>query len=223
MEMDLHIHTNRYSGCSNIDPLEALVKAEEVGLDAIALTEHGIRWSEESIEELIKESGVRNLIVFPGQEVACYSATGAFQGEFLVYGYPDSLGSNKSMEMLIPMVHSVGGVVIAAHPFKKDDKGAGFYGSGHAVADYNIDGIEVEHPSYEEEGRMHAAQLVAKKKVAGIGCSDAHNVRFIGICRTIFKNQVRDIASLCREIRAGRVEAINLEKRRASKSHGKNA
>jgi predicted metal-dependent phosphoesterase TrpH len=212
MEMDLHIHTNRYSGCSNIDPVDALVKAAEVGLDAIALTEHGIRWSDDSIEELIKKSGVRNLIVFPGQEVACYSATGAFQGEFLVYGYPDSLGSNKSIEKIISMVHSLNGVVIAAHPFKKDDKSTGFYGSGHKVADYDIDGLEVEHPSYNDEERTLAAQLVAKKKVAGIGCSDAHNVRSIGICRTIFKNQVKDVASLCIEIRECRLEAINLKK-----------
>lgn len=214
MEIDLHIHTNRYSGCSNINPVDALVQAAEVGLDAIALTEHGIRWSDDAIEELIKKSGVKNLLVFPGQEVACYSATGAFQGEFLVYGYPQSLGSNKSIEMLIPMVHSLNGVVIAAHPFKKDGKGTGFYGSGHMVAEYDIDGIEVEHPSYEDEGRMYAAQLAAKKKVAGLGCSDAHDVRFIGICRTIFNSQVKDVTSLCREIRKCQVEAINLEKMR---------
>jgi predicted metal-dependent phosphoesterase TrpH len=223
MEMDLHIHTNRYSGCSNINPVEALVKAEEVGLDAIALTEHGIRWSDESIEELIKESGVRNLIVFPGQEVACYSAIGTFQGEFLVYGYPDSLGSNKSIEKLIPLVHSLDGVVIAAHPFKKDDTGVGFYGSGHKISDYDVDGIEIEHPSYNDEERMQAAQMRAKKKVAGLGCSDAHDVLSIGKCRTIFKNQVKDIIGLCREIRECNVEAINLEKRRINNRHGKNA
>jgi len=199
------------------------VKAEEVGLDAIALTEHGIRWSDESIEDLIKLSGVKSLIVFPGQEVACYSATGAFQGEFLVYGYPESLGSNKSIETLIPMVHALDGVVVSAHPFKKDAKGTGFYGSGHRVSGYNVDGIEVEHPSYDDEERMHAAQLAAKKKVAGIGCSDAHDVRFIGICRTIFKSRVKDVTSLCREIRECRVEAINLERGRISKSYGKNA
>ncbi|MEI6609453.1 MAG: PHP-associated domain-containing protein [Deltaproteobacteria bacterium] len=213
MEMDLHIHTNRYSGCSNINPVDALVKAAEVGLDAIALTEHGIRWSEESIEELIKKSGVKNLIVFPGQEVACYSATGAFQGEFLVYGYPDSLGSNKSIEKLIPMVHALDGVVIAAHPFKKNDTGDGFYGSGHRVAEYSIDGIEAEHPSYGDEERMFAAQFLEKKKMAGIGCSDAHDLRSIGICRTIFKRQVKDVASLCIEIRECRLEAINLNKK----------
>ena len=211
MEMDLHIHTNRYSGCSNINPVDALVKAEEVGLDAIALTEHGIRWSDESVEELIKKSGVKNLIVFPGQEVACYSKTGAFQGEFLVYGYPESLGSNKSIEKLIPIVHELNGVIIAAHPFKKDDTGTGFYGSGHAVADYDIDGIEVQHPSYDDNARTLATQLVMKKKVAGIGCSDAHDVRSIGICRTISKSEVKDVASLCMEIRECRLEAINLK------------
>ena len=223
MEIDLHIHTNRYSGCSNINPVDALVKAAEVGLDAIALTEHGIRWSDDSIKELIKKSGVKNLLVFPGQEVACYSASGTFQGEFLVYGYPQSLGSNKSIEMLIPLVHSLDGVVIAAHPFKKDDRSSGFYGSGHIVSEYDIDGIEVEHPSYEDQGRMYAAQLAAKKKVAGLGCSDAHDVNLIGICRSIFKSQVKDVPGLCREIRERRVEAINLEKRRIGKSFGKNA
>jgi hypothetical protein len=70
---------------------------------------------------------------------------------------------------------------------------------------------------------MYAAQFVAKKKVAGIGCSDAHDVRFIGLCRTVFKSQVKDINGLCREIRESRVEAINLEKGGAiSKSYGKN-
>jgi len=42
MEADLHIHTMRYSGCSNIDPLAALQMAAQAGLDLIALTEHGI-------------------------------------------------------------------------------------------------------------------------------------------------------------------------------------
>jgi len=129
-----------------------------------------------------------------------------------VYGYPESLGSNKSIDTLIPMVHAVDGVVIAAHPYKKDDTGIGFYGSGHKVADYDIDGIESEHPSYGDQERMFAAQIVAEKKMAGIGCSDAHDVRSIGICRTICKSQVKDVAGLCKEIRECRLEAINLIK-----------
>jgi hypothetical protein len=47
-------------------------------------------------------------------------------------------------------------------------------------------------------------------KIAGIGSSDAHDARNVGICRTLFESQVNDVMSLCREIRAGRVRAINL-------------
>jgi hypothetical protein len=209
MVFDLHIHTNRYSGCSNIDPIEAVRKAARLGLDGIGFTEHGIRWKDEEIKELMEKSGVESLIIFPGQEVACYTMRGEFQGEFLVYGYPDSLGSNKSVEIVLELVHGSGGVVIAAHPFKPADSGYGFYGSGHALAGYEVDGLEVEHPDYDENGRKLAYELMLKKKLAGIGCSDAHDVRNIGICRTVFEERVDDIPGLCAAIRAGRVRAEN--------------
>lgn len=41
MEMDLHIHTNRYSGCSNIEPLKVIKRAVKTGLTGIVLTQHG--------------------------------------------------------------------------------------------------------------------------------------------------------------------------------------
>lgn len=212
MEMDLHIHTNRYSGCSNIDPMAAIVRAADVGLDGIVLTEHGICWKEEAVKDLMQASGVKNLLVLAGQEVACYTQSGKFQGEFLVYGYPESLGSNKSIEVVLEMVHAKGGVVVAAHPFKKADTGEGFYGSGYAVADYKVDGIEIEHPDYDDNGRRVALEYMKKMKVAGIGCSDAHDVRSIGICRTHFEDTVTDITGLCREIKSCRVQAWNYAK-----------
>ncbi len=205
MEFDLHIHTNRYSGCSNIDPRDALTRAVEVGLDGIALTEHGIRWKDGEIDELLRETGVTGLVVIPGQEVACYSREGRSQGEFLVYGYPESLGSNKSVETVIEMVHAAGGVVIAAHPFKPHDSGYGFYGSGHSIFDYDVDGIEVDHPSYDRVGRELAIELLEKKNYTGIACSDAHDVRSIGTLRTIFDVPIKDTEDLCRELLAGRV------------------
>jgi len=208
----LHIHTNRYSGCSNIDPMKAIARAAKVGLSGIVLTEHGICWKEADIEALRQKSKVKNILVLTGQEVACYSPVGRFQGEFLVYGYPESLGSNKSVEMVLEMVHAVDGVVVAAHPFKRADGGEGFYGSGYAVADYKLDGLEVEHPDYDENGRRDALEYMKKMGVAGIGCSDAHDVKSIGICRTRFETTVRDVNDLCREIKACRVQAWNYAK-----------
>lgn len=219
MEIDLHTHTNRYSGCSNIDPVQLIRRAKDVGLDGVALTEHGIRWSDENIETLRKECQVMDFLILPGQEVACYTAQGRFQGEFLVFGYSRSLGSSRSLEKILEIVHGEGGLVIAAHPFKKLQHGDGFYGAGRSVYDFDIDGLEVEHPSYDDESRLLASNAVHAMKIAGIGSSDAHDVRNIGICRTLFEGQVDDLMSMCREIRAGRVRAINLTKADRGRDH----
>lgn len=208
MEADLHVHTNRYSGCSNIDPAAALERAKQLGLGAIALTEHGIRWPDDQIEQLVKISGVDDILVVPGQEVACYSESGAFQGEFLVFGYPRSLGSNKSVQRIIELVHGEGGIVIAAHPFKKLEHGEGFYGSGFSTGEWDVDGLEIDHPSYDNESRAMAREVMASKSIAGLGCSDAHELGDIGVCRTIFDDAVGSVDTLMEEIVSGRVTSI---------------
>ena len=211
MEIDLHLHTNRYSGCSNIDPLDLLTRSKEVGLDAIALTEHGICWSAENIEALQDKSRVTDLLILPGQEVACYSTSGQFQGEFLVFGYSRSLGSSSSLERILEIVHEVGGVVIAAHPYKRQLHRPGFYGAADGVYGTSIDGLEIEHPDYDDEGRSLARKAALQMKIAGIGCSDAHDLSMVGVCRTVFSKNIRDVHSLCEEIRAGRLEAKRLQ------------
>lgn len=205
----MHIHTNLYSGCSNIDPKQVLRRAREAGLDGIALTEHGIRWKDEEVARLKKDSGMEDFVVIPGQEVACYSKTGNFQGEYLVFGYPKSLGSCRSVEELIDLVHQGGGVVIAAHPFKIRDSGEGYYGSGEMTTRLPIDGLEIEHPSYDQRSRDLAHAAMETMGAAGIGCSDAHELAHVGRCRTIFERWVSDERALCSQIRSGRVRAVN--------------
>ena len=212
MELDLHIHTNRYSGCSNIDPVELLKVAKDAGLDVIGLTEHGIRWPDEEILEIINESGVRDLLVFPGQEVACYSMKGAFQGEFLIYGYPKSLGSNKTVEQVISMVHEIGGVVIAAHPFKVADGGYWYYGAGETTCDLPLDALEIEHPSYGEESRKKAKDCMVNMGINGLGSSDAHDLKDVGVCRTIIDTTITTMDDLCRVIRTGKLNPVRNSK-----------
>lgn len=218
MQTDLHIHTSRFSGCSNIEPVQALQRAKLLGLGAIALTEHGIRWPDEEIEKLVKSSGIKDLVVIPGQEVTCYSQLGKFQGEFLVFGYHESLGSNKSVQTVIKLVHSEGGVVIAAHPYKKHKNGVGFFGSGHTTAELEIDGLEIEHPAYDDECRFLALQAMSNGNLAGLGSSDAHELNDIGACRTIFESQIDSTGSLVDGIRLKQVRAVNFRKRSTSGS-----
>jgi predicted metal-dependent phosphoesterase TrpH len=207
MEADLHIHTSRYSGCSTIDPVAAVRKAKILGLGAIAFTEHGIRWPDDEIALLVQRSGVEDLLVIPGQEVACYSPSGKFQGEFLVFGYQHSLGSNKPAERVIELVHGEGGVVIAAHPFKRQKVGHGFYGTGLSTLDLDVDGLEIVHPDYDIEGQAMALQMMQDKRIAGLGCSDAHDLGAIGVCRTIFERDIASVGLLAAEIRSRRVRA----------------
>ena len=181
-----------------------------MGLDGVALTEHGICWSAENIEEIRDKSGVTDLVILPGQEVACYTTSGRFQGEFLVFGLFRSLGSSRPLEQILEMTHRAGGVVIAAHPYRKLPHESGFYGAGDGVYDVDIDGLEIEHPSYDQESRWLAQKAVRTKKIAGIGCSDAHDLQDVGCCRTVFSRPVRDIETLCEEIKACRVEARRL-------------
>jgi|APSaa5957512622_1039677.scaffolds.fasta_scaffold98158_1 predicted metal-dependent phosphoesterase TrpH len=206
---DLHIHTNRFSGCSTIDPVAALKKASDLGLNLIAFTDHGIRWPDDALKEVIDQSGISDLLVLSGQEAACYSIQGHFQGEFLVFGYPKSLGSNKSAEQLIQMVHDTGGVVIAAHPFKKQIRGDGFYGCGQLIQELAVDGLEIEHPAYGESERNLAKSAMKQKNIVGIGCSDAHELDDIGRFFTLLKGEINDIHSFCNCIRAGRVGTVS--------------
>lgn len=206
MELDLHIHTNRYSGCSNILPRDIIRRAMKAGLDGIALTEHGIRWPDSEIEMLVATAGATGFVVIAGEEVACYSNAGRFQGEFLVFGYPASLGSNKPIERVIELVHGTGGVVLAAHPFKPHESGYGYYGCGNSVWELDIDGLEIEHPSYPAENRRLARQVMEARGLAGISCSDAHDLDDIGRYRTVFEGPILDTRSLCDAILKRRIK-----------------
>jgi predicted metal-dependent phosphoesterase TrpH len=213
LEIDLHIHTSRYSGCSNIDPVKLLRKAKTTGLDGIALTEHGICWSNENIDLVREKSQITDLVILPGQEVACYTKSGNFQGEFLVFGPDRSLGSSRTLEEILEMVHGEGGVVMAAHPYRKLPGGGGFYGAGDRIYEVEIDGLEIEHPSYDQESRRLAQKAQEAMQIAGIGGSDAHDLSAVGLCRTVFSRIVRDVPSLCQEIRARRLLAKGLDGR----------
>jgi len=48
----------------------------------------------------------------------------------------------------------------SAHPFKKARWGDGYYGSAHLTRELDVDGLEVEHPSYEDDDRRLALETM---------------------------------------------------------------
>jgi hypothetical protein len=206
MVFDLHLHTRVYSGCSNIEPEDLVMRAIEIGLDGIALTEHGIRWSDEKVESLHLKTGVDDLVIVSGQEITCFTRKWRRQGDFLVFGVKESLGSNISAQDLIRVVHAEGGIVIPAHPYKKSRSRYDLYGVGDEMIQLDVDAIEYYHPEHDEEALQKVQE--ASRKMGGLpltGGSDAHYIEMVGACTTIFHEPVRNERQLIDAIRAGRI------------------
>ncbi len=212
MEMDLHIHTNRYSGCSNLPPSGLLRKAREAGLGGIVLTEHGIRWSDDNLQELVEASGVEDLLVLAARKWPATRSAGNSRGNFCCSVIPAA--SDRAVPWRRSWSWFTGGRRRhRRHPFKKivSSNGGGFYGAGFRVYDYNLDGLEVVHPSYDRESIALAEEAMRKRNLAGIGCSDAHDLRSVGLCRTVFPDPITDMEGLCDAVRARRVTARSLK------------
>jgi hypothetical protein len=84
-----------------------------------------------------------------------------------------------------------------AHPSRK------YGGLPPAELSQYFDSVEVQNGT---EGRLQndtAAQLAVGLRLPGIGGSDAHSVREIGVCATRFENDVRDERAFLQALRAG--------------------
>jgi predicted metal-dependent phosphoesterase TrpH len=206
MIFDIHLHTRNYSGCSNIEPADLLRRAMEIGLDGIALTEHGIRWPDAKVDSLRLKTGIDDLTIVTGQEITCYNRKWRRQGDFLVFGVSQSLGASLSARELIRIVHGDGGIVIAAHPYKKSRGGDEYYGIGDAMLDLDLDGIELYHPEHDEAAvsRVRGASR-RMKGISFTGGSDAHVLSAVGACTTVFHREILGEPEFVEAIRKGQV------------------
>lgn len=204
MVFDIHIHTRRYSGCSNIEPDELILRAKKIGLDGIALTEHGIRWPDERIDALLAKTRAKDLVIIVGQEVTCFDR-GRREGDFLVFGVHESLGSNISARRLIERAHGDGGIVIPAHPYKRSRIGDSYYGVGDGLYKLEVDAIELYHPEHDDEAIAKVKEASVKMGLPMTGGSDAHEIFMVGTCTTVFLNQIRDERDFIEAIKKGRI------------------
>ncbi len=205
---DIHLHTDYYSSCSVISPERLIPQAIEMRLDGLAITEHGIRWPDAKFDELRRLAEPHGLILIDGQEVSTYSSRNGREGEFLVFGVRQSLGSDFSAKELVERVHGEGGILIAAHPYKWSRLGKDrYYGAGDRIYDLALDAIELYHPHHDAASLTKVRKAMKKLGLPGTGGSDAHQVHDIGCCVTVFKNKVWGEEDFIREVRAGNIQA----------------
>ncbi len=107
---DLHMHTSWSPDCS-IEVDDLLDHAEEIGLGAIAVTDHNVF---AGAEEAVARARSRKLLVIPGEEIKT-DGQGEVIGLFLEKEIPRGLPFAETLKE----IHEQGGLVYVPHPFDR--------------------------------------------------------------------------------------------------------
>jgi predicted metal-dependent phosphoesterase TrpH/glycosyltransferase involved in cell wall biosynthesis len=172
--VDLHMHTDHSSDCAT--PVETLLAtARDVGLGAIAITDHNEMSGAFAAAELSEEYGVKVILA---EEVK----TGE-QGEVIGLFLNERIERGMTMAETVAEIRRQGGLVYVPHPFDRL----------HSVPDYehlldmveDIDILEVFNPrvalsAFNEEAERFAAKY---RIVPGAG-SDSHVAQGLGSVMT---------------------------------------
>lgn len=192
MLIDLHTHTKVRSACSALTP-DALVRAARArGLDGVCITEHDALWPVAEIRRIAEEM---EFVVLRGMEVTTEV------GHVLVFGLEQHHPSMATLAELRRIVRSEGGLMYLAHPSRRygtlppEDLASAF------------DSVEVHNGTEGLLQNDNAAKLARGLALPGIGGSDSHAVREVGVCGTEFSARVHDETSFIAALRAGAYRA----------------
>ena len=190
--IDLHCHTKVHSPCSALTP-DALVRAAQArGLDGVCITEHDALWPLARIEALAREM---SFVVLRGIEVTTEV------GHVLVFGASSHDPAMATLAELHRIARAEGALMFLAHPSRR-------YGSlPPADLASAFDSVEVQNGTEGTLQNDNAAGLARGLALPGIGGSDAHSVREVGVCATDFDADVRDESSFMAALRSGAYRA----------------
>lgn len=203
MIIDLHIHTNLGSICSQLGPEELLGRVREMGIDAICVTEHHSHRGANKMVEFAAGSGYP---VFRGVEI--YTEL----GDMLVYGLKHETRYHlTTFDELVAMAEEDGAVIVPAHPCRG-------WGRKHKHAHEfpreivgRIAAIETLNGVNTLRSNEAAVAIAEEYGLSGTGGSDAHALWQVGKCVTVFERDVTSEEELVEELREGRFTAAYLE------------
>jgi predicted metal-dependent phosphoesterase TrpH len=188
MLIDLHCHTKVHSACSALTP-DALVRAARAaGLDGVCITEHDALWTLEATEQLAEEM---DFVVLRGMEVTTEV------GHVLVFGASRFQPAMATLSELHALASNDGALMYLAHPSRR-------YGTlPPADMASMFHSVETRNGTEGALQNDNAARLASGLSLPGVGGSDAHSVREVGVCATRFPDGVRGEASFIAALRAG--------------------
>jgi predicted metal-dependent phosphoesterase TrpH len=193
MKIDFHVHTSEYSPCARSTADEQIRAAITHGLDAVVITDHfHILTPSDALRLNRKYAPFR---ILPGAEITS-------DGEdWLVYGVSDPLLEDRFWEYpeLHQFVHSHGGTIVLAHPFR-------FHPGIHVdLRRFPPDAIELYSNNIIPEHYPAIRELANSLGLPTLCNSDSHHETKIGLYFNILDGEVDGDASIFASLRAGRL------------------
>ena len=190
MLIDTHLHTMEYSPDSFLPIAEAVARARQIGLDGLCVTDHDTLGAREVISQWRHKFGFP---LFLGVEVLTTA------GDFIVFGLDEAPKTRIAPHELISRVHRLGGVAIAAHPYRNNGRGAGDL----IRVLPELDGIECFNGSTLHDANLKAFEAALETGVAALGAADAHLRERVGLFATDFHGTLKDESDLIAAVREG--------------------
>jgi predicted metal-dependent phosphoesterase TrpH len=126
-----------------------------------AITDHdSVRGCRATVE---LASAYTDILIIPGVEISTE------QGDVVVLGTDELPPKPWTPEIVMDFAKSVGGISIAAHPFRA-------YGMGERARNYKVDAIEVLNGGSSRQANGEAKELARSLGLPGTAGSDAHQV-----------------------------------------------
>lgn len=222
---ELHLHTAETSRCGRSSARDMVRDYYEKGFSGVVITDHFVngnsyaaRWCEKNVswsermdiflkgyKEAASEGRKLNFPVYFGWEYT-YRGTGE---DYLVLGtlpgqlYTDFIDCDEwTIEQLIDRVHSLGGIIIRAHPYR--------------IADYmkiscierpglDIDAVEAFNAGNAQESyNLRAVEFAKHENKPMIAGSDTHHVMNNAAYYVGFEEKPADEKELCNQIKCGK-------------------
>lgn len=188
MIFDLHVHTT-LSKCSKLDMGQILSHAQSFGLDGVCITDHDTMETKKHFKQGVQKDG---LCLITGME---YTTE---HGDFLVFGPFDGLPSGLSDTRLIETVDRLGGVAVAAHPYRKNRQiREKIFKEDYCHVAEAINGRNSDPDNRQVE------KLREQFDFTEVGGSDAHSLKELGRVVTCFDQPVQSEQDLVNALKNG--------------------
>jgi len=188
MRLDLHNHT-RYSPDARVPPRELVGAATRAGLDGLAITDHN---AVGGVAEAL-DAARDGFLVIPAMEIS------TSEGHVLAYGIREIVPRDLSARETVERVVALGGVPVAAHPYR--------FWSGlgpEATAGAGFAAYETRNARTLRRGNDRARDLAHANRVGETGGSDSHSLGELGRAITVIDGGAVGLGDVLQRLGQGR-------------------